>query len=115
MDTVVQFRIKAPFVEEMLAKFKNILSEAGDKVEMIVESEPFDPTIKLTYEELFALPEDQRMQYYDANGGVVAVAEETGYALSDESADAIIEYLSKTKGRRNYSGTLLDFGVYPQK
>jgi hypothetical protein len=38
------------------------------------ESTPLDPTIKLTHEQLFALPEELQMQYFKSHGsGVLAV------------------------------------------
>lgn len=64
---------------------------------MTKESQVFDPSIKLTHEELFALPEEQQMLYFEANGGVFAVAKANGYALSQESADAILEYIGKPR------------------
>jgi hypothetical protein len=60
---------------------------ADKQVKMVVESLPFDPTIQLTHEQLFALPDAQRFQYYDAHGGVFAVMGEMGFALTDEDID----------------------------
>jgi hypothetical protein len=54
---------------------------------VVDEPKPFDPNIKLTHEELFALPEEQRFQYYDAHGGVFAVMGEMGYGLTDEDIE----------------------------
>jgi hypothetical protein len=54
---------------------------------VVDEPNPFDPTIKLTYEALFSLPEEQQMQYFKANGGVFAVMKEQGYGLTDEDID----------------------------
>jgi hypothetical protein len=86
-EAVIHIKIKAPYIEQMLAKINNFLLSDSDKLEITVESPPFDPTFKLTYEELFALPEDQQMAYFKAHGGVFAVMHEMGYGLTQEDID----------------------------
>ena len=38
---------------------------------------------KLTHAQLMALPEDERLKYYDAHGGVLNVMFENGFGLTD--------------------------------
>jgi hypothetical protein len=86
--SVVHITFQLPYDEAVLAEIKHFLQDRVEQVEMVVEPEPFDPTIKLTHGELFALPQEQRFQYYDANGGVFAVMHESGCGFSQELVDS---------------------------
>jgi hypothetical protein len=82
-----------PMESEQTVSAEIQVNKMAEQVNINVNPQPYDPSKKLTCEELFALPKEQRFQYYDAHGGVFAVAEETGHALSQDSADAILDYL----------------------
>jgi hypothetical protein len=70
-------------------------SIADQPLNGVIESKPFDPNIKLTHEELFSLPEELQMQYFKANGGVLAVMRANGYGLTDEDIDDFHRYKEK--------------------
>jgi hypothetical protein len=58
---------------------------------------------KLTHEELMALPLDQRLQYFDAHGGVFAVMVENGYGLTEQE---ILEWERKKEENDQYLDSL---------
>jgi hypothetical protein len=60
---------------------------------------PFDPTIKLTHDQLSVLPDDQQMQYFDAHRGVFEVMGEMGFALTDEKTSMIGTVLNQNDVR----------------
>jgi hypothetical protein len=78
--------VQQAITAQVLAKAQASIAE--QPVNGVVdEPKPFDPNIKLTYETLFSLPEEQQMQYFKANGGVFAVMGEMGYGLTDEDIE----------------------------
>jgi hypothetical protein len=83
--------------DSIIAKIKKLLQDEGWNVKITVERDNFEPTIKLSHADLFELVEYQQMAYFKAHGGVFAVAKENGFALSQESADAILEYIGKPR------------------
>ena len=86
--TTIRIEIEPSYVDQVVAYVQTLPS---DKKCITIEKPELNG--KLTHEELMALPEDERMKYYDANGGVLAVAEENGYVLPQDAADDILEYI----------------------
>lgn len=88
--TTIRIEVETRYVDELIALLKK--ATLGKSGRITVEA---DDT--LTHEQLMALPEAERMKYYDAHGGVLNVMKENGYTLSEDAADDILEFIRQQR------------------
>ena len=86
MTAVIHIELEVRHLDEMMAYLCALPAEKQGRITV----EP-NGSRKLTHEQLMALPEAEMLDYSKKHGGVVAVAKENGYALSEDAADDILE------------------------